>query len=270
MDEKIKRKLIKKDAKMLLVQEFRSILFVSLPLMIIEFFMQMMNTVNFLQYTMKQWVLFVVLVIFALPCIMCQSSYLLKKIMDKKGEFSAAFSWLYSPKKWWAIAKIVVWYLGVFLIYIGVMIGLYFGLFAAAKAFSNFIHNPSFLEYYHQLFLLIAYIGFMVVEVFTTPAINLLAEDPDQKTRYVFLKAFRIAAQNFQKLFVFKLTFLALVLGVAILQMAGIANIVTLEHNWIFNLLYVLIGLIMYFAGFYLKIYMNTSMLSYVSLYTKE
>ncbi len=267
MDETIKRKLIKKDAKMLLAEDFRRICLVSLPLIVLEFLLQFVSYWGGNMQAWTRWGLIAVILLATIPCILVQASYVLAKLNAKECPISSAFFWLYNPQRLWLVFRMVGLYFGIFILYGIVMFLLYHGLWYAANAFAAYLQNPSFLVYYRQLFIVLIYVGFFPVEVLTTPAINLLVQSPDSSVITLFSRSMKAAKNNFRVFFVFQLTFLALTVGVAILQEAGMANLQINGANIFLTLLYGFIGVIMYLAGSYLKIYMNMATLSYVNIH---
>jgi len=268
MYEKLERKLIKQDAKLVIMQNWKMFLVVSLPVILLTLMMEFrriipfMNSKIFAGITVLLIVLLIVL--FYMPATFCQNEAILKKLRQEDFKVSSVFHWLNVPSYWWAAMRLFLAYMAIAVILILVISIVLMTVALNSDVFSHLAMS----SYYKGLISVIGVIGSMMVSIFTVPAINMLVSNPTAKTWDVVKSSVRFGTRNFKSLFVFVLTLLFLFVSVYVLNWVATANLFSfLEANPILiNCLYTLVGCILYLITFYLNFYINTAMLSYVDL----
>lgn len=261
MQNKYERKLIKEDAKIVVMQNWKAFLLISLPVIILDFVWESQQF-----YSLDSVLLCVILEFFLtllyIPSLLCQSEYTLNKIrQDVKSKFSA-FHWFANPLDWWKACKMFLLLLWAFVLLTGMLAAIYIVITAGLKLNIGYTFS-----YAKLIFALVILFGIVLCQIFIMPAMNLLISNPDEKVRYICKKSFKISIKYFKELFYFKCTFIILMIGVWLLKVLATTLVLRcVDGAFLIDLVFALIGCVIFCIASYLDIYMNTSMLSYTDL----
>jgi hypothetical protein len=263
----VERRIIKRDAKMVVTDHALAFFLVSLPVTILELLFVFRAA-----FSAPEWVKWIVIGLLAvflyLPLTIGQAAYLLGEIRQKPCHKSVVFRWLTSPRLY---GKTVVYVLTTLMLYGVYALACYLlslpVSFGAAQ-FAEFIGNPGAEEYINSIFMLLAVLGASVLELFLSPAKNYLAGEEELGAVQIIRKSFRTARLHLKPLFLLRLTWIGWIAGVYFLDGAAGGNLVTAmtQPNGWMGALYGGAALLFYLISFFVGIYMDTANLSFNEL----
>ncbi len=261
------RRILKKDAKMVITDHAGAILLVSLPLILLELLFAFRSAIP-VPEPAKWLIIGAAGLLIYLPLSIGQAAYLLGEVCGRPCRKTVVFRWICSPRLYGKAIVYVLASLGLYGVYAGLCYLLSFPVSRGAQWFAGFIDNPEAGEYLESVFLLLAVLGASILELFLSPAKNYLAGEPELSAFGVIRKSFQTAFLHFKPLFLLRLTWIGWIIGVYFFDGAVSGNIFTaaVQPNWWMSVLYGIAALIFYLVSFYVGIYMDTANLSFNEL----